>query len=238
MGNDIMRHRRKMLDDLSSALDGMGLHHRRAFETFDIYLPECKVAVEICDKLTHNEQCSPLGEPKGGEYIRAKLTRCSEMGVRLVCAYEHSYKGPVGWDDSLLAAVRSLALPRSGGDGCDCIIDRYSAFTPPGVQRVAMVSRGKVAATVTARRDGDVATLYGWMQRSSDAPSDWERRMALWSAGRFGAKTMRSVLDMDMGGVGYVPEGAVELPYLPIEHDYGDGFTVGMCGHRVFEWEV
>lgn len=235
----IPTHRSYMEDVMARALDGMGLSYVRRDRTaiapmeLDFYIPERRVAVEVNDKLTHNEQCSPFGAPKTGGYHREKAALCIEAGICLVHAYEFEFDRELGWDYGLLAAIRSLSMPREGAT--DAEYDVYGSETG---KDVLMGLDGTVVARVGADMSDGVLTLSDWSQESPLAPPDWESRLAVCSAMLFDAKVCRSVLDADRGAVGYVPEGARLLGRTPPVHDYGDGFTVGLCGKYVYEWEA
>ena len=235
----IPTHRSYMEDMMARALDGMGLSYVRRDRTgiapmeLDFYIPERKVAVEVNDKLTHNEQCSPFGMPKTGRYHRDKAALCVEAGIRLVHAYEFEFDREGGWDRGLLDAVRSLAMPREGVMNAE-----YDVYRLEGCDDVLMGVGETVVARVGADMSDGVLTLSGWAQESPLAPPDWESRLAVGAAMLFDAKVCRSVLDTDRGAVGYVPEGARLLDRTPPVHDYGDGFTVGLCGKYVYEWEA
>lgn len=237
-GIGIPTHRSYMEDVMAKALDEMGLSYVRRDRTaiapkeLDFYIPECKVAVEVNDKLTHNEQCSPFGRPKTGTYHRDKSALCAEVGIRLVHAYEFEFDRDLGWDYDLLNAIRSLAMPKDGL--MDAEYDIYGSETG---EDVLMGAGGTVVARVKVDESDGALTLSGWEQESPLAPPDWESRLAVGAASLFGAKTCRSVLNADRGAVGYVPEGARLLDRTLPVHDYGDGFTVGLCGKYVYVWE-
>lgn len=237
-GIGIPTHRSYMEDVMAKALDKMGLSYVRRDRTaiapkeLDFYITERKVAVEVNDKLTHNEQCSPFGRPKTGIYHRDKSALCAEVGIRLVHAYEFEFNHDLGWDYDLLNAIRSLAMPKDGP--MDAEYDVYRSETG---EDVLMVVGGTVVARVRADESDGVLTLSGWEQESPLVPLDWESRLAVGAASLFDAKTCRSVINADRGAVGYVPEGSRLLDRTPPVHDYGDGLTVGLCGKYVYEWE-